>query len=80
MGKRLKNLWEVFSVVIGVYTVYRQIQMADELRKEVYSNLSPEEKARIDEAMKSLPINLPPPIQTSSAKAVSDVDKIKAGV
>ena len=59
MFKGFKKVWEVFSVVIGVYTIYRQIKMADELRQEMYSNLDPAQKAELDKYYSQLPVTLP---------------------
>lgn len=77
MYKTLKKFWDTFGMVIGIYTVYRQIKMADELRQDMYSSLSPEDKAVLDKYYSQLPVTMP---SVSTPQAQTDVDKLKAGI
>jgi len=74
-GKTLKTMWEYFGYILTIYAIYRQINLANELRQEVYENLPLKQKAQLD-ALKSTIIT---PTMTASGDA-PDLLKIKANV
>lgn len=56
----LKKLWSYSGWIVGAYTIYVHIKTLDQLRKEVYSSLSPEQKAKVDDLVGKVKQEIPP--------------------
>lgn len=66
-----KRAWDAAGWLIGGYTVYRQLKTMDEAKDELYTNLSPEQRAEWDRIFGKP--------NAAPASTAPQIDQIKAG-
>lgn len=84
--KLFKTAWDNVGWIVGIYTVYKQLQSINEMKNDVYAQLSPSEQSQWDRIF-GKPGGLQNPFPTApvvttgvvTSKTASPITQIKAG-